>query len=130
MADTKEYLPCSESSEGNIKISEDVVASIATIAAAETEGVSSMASSVGSDITEMFGRKGGPKGVKITLIDDLSCAIECFIVLKYGSSVTDVATEVQKNVKAAIESMAGIKVSSVNVQVTGIQLPKAANAKN
>lgn len=126
MADTKEYLPCSESSEGNIKISEDVVASIATIAASETEGVASMASTVGAEITEIFGRKGGLKGVKIMLDEQNACVVDCFIVLKYGSSVTETAALVQKNVKSAIEAMASINVSAVNVQVTGIQLPKAA----
>lgn len=124
MADTKEYLPCADSKEGNIKISEDVVASIATIAASETEGVASMAASVGSEITEMFGRKGSPKGVKIAMGEDDACTVDCYIVLKYGCSVTEVATLAQKNVKSAIESMAGIKVAAVNVQVTGIALPK------
>ena len=44
MSDVKEYWPCGEeSSEGNIRISEDVAASIAAIAMSETEGVAAPA---------------------------------------------------------------------------------------
>ena len=50
--------------------------------------------------------------------------MECSIILKFGASVTEVAKAVQKNVKNAVESMAGIPVASVDVQVCGIQLPK------
>lgn len=128
MSDAKEYWPyIDEAAGGNIKISEDVVASIATIAVTETEGVASAAASMGVEITEMFsGRKGsGPRGVKIAFDEESQgCVAECSIILKYGSSVTEVAKDVQKNVKNAIESMAGIKVSAVDVQVCGIQLPK------
>ena len=52
------------------------------------------------------------------------CVVECSVILKYGSSVTETAGNLQKNVKTAIESMAGIKVARVDVQVCGIQLPK------
>ena len=52
------------------------------------------------------------------------CLVECSIILKFGASVTEVAEAVQKNVKNAVESMAGIPVASVDVQVCGIQLPK------
>lgn len=48
MSDVKEYWPCAgEIADGNIKISEDVLASIATIAVTETEGVAAAASTVG-----------------------------------------------------------------------------------
>ena len=61
MSDAKEYWPYTdETTQGNIKISEDVIASIATIAVTETEGVASTAASMGVEITEMFaGRKNG-----------------------------------------------------------------------
>lgn len=128
MSDAKEYWPYTdETTQGNIKISEDVIASIATIAVTETEGVASTAASMGVEITEMFaGRKNGaPLGVKILSDPEKpGCLVECSIILKFGASVTEVAKAVQKNVKNAVESMAGIPVASVDVQVCGIQLPK------
>ena len=74
MSDVKEYWPCAgEIADGNIKISEDVLASIATIAVTETEGVAAAASTVGAEITEMFsGRKGStPRGVKIRFDEEV-----------------------------------------------------------
>lgn len=128
MSDVKEYWPCAgEIADGNIKISEDVLATIATIAVTETEGVAAAASSMGAEITEMFsGRKGStPRGVKIRFDEEAQgCVVECSVILKYGSSVTETAGNLQKNVKTAIESMAGINVARVDVQVCGIQLPK------
>ena len=85
------------------------------------------ASTVGAEITEMFsGRKGStPRGVKIRFDEEAQgCVVECSVILKYGSSVTETAGNLQKNVKTAIESMAGINVARVDVQVCGIQLPK------
>lgn len=122
MSEAKEYWPCADGEQGNIKISEDVVAAIATIAVAETEGVASISSAV--DITEVFTRKSPARGVKITFDPENGCIIDCAIILKYGSAVAEVARNVQKNVKAALESMAGIHSTVINVQVTGIQLPK------
>ena len=128
MSDAREYWPYPEDgAQGNIKISEDVVASIATIAVTETEGVASAAASMGVEITEIFSgrRAGAPRGIKVSFdAENQGCHVECSIIVKYGSSVTAVAQEVQKNVKSAIESMAGLKVAGVDVQVCGIALPK------
>ena len=56
MADHKEYWS-TESDQGSIRISEDVVASIVALAASETDGVSGLYSSV----TRRAGRAGYPK---------------------------------------------------------------------
>lgn len=127
MSDVKEYWPCGEeSSEGNIRISEDVAASIAAIAMSETEGVAAPAAGVGAEISEMLGaRRSLARGVKISFDEEnQGCAVLCSVILQYGSSVTETARNLQKNVKNAIESMTGIHVASVDVQVNGIQMPK------
>ena len=127
MSDVKEYWPCGEDSpEGNIRISEDVAASIAAIAMCETEGVAAPAASMGAEISEMLGaRRSLARGVKISFDEESQgCAVLCSVILQYGSSVTEVAWNLQKNVKNAVESMTGIRVAGVDVQVNGIQLPK------
>ncbi|MFR6394544.1 MAG: hypothetical protein ACLUNQ_05125 [Oscillospiraceae bacterium] len=60
MAENKEYITQQENT-GSILISEDVVASIATAAALETEGVSAMLSAAGGDLKPS--RKMSAKGV-------------------------------------------------------------------
>lgn len=127
MSDGKEYWPCGEDSgEGSIWVSEDVVASIAAIAIGETEGVVVPAASVGAEISERLGaRRTAARGVKISFDEEeQSCQVLCSVLLQYGSSVTEVTRNLQQNVKNAIESMTGLRVSQVDVQVNGIQLPR------
>ena len=123
MADNKEYLTQKEEN-GNINISEEVVASIAAVAATEVDGVSSLGT--GSvDIAEFLGKKSTSKGVKITVNED-SIIVDVYINVKYGSVVPTVAQYVQESVATAIESMAGLVVTGVNVHVSGVQFDKPA----
>ncbi len=69
MADHKEYWS-TESDQGSIRISEDVVASIAALSASETKGVSGLYSSLTSDIVGFISKKNLSKGVRIELGDD------------------------------------------------------------
>ena len=66
MADHKEYWS-TESDQGSIRISEDVVASIAALATSETAGVSGLYSTLTSDIVSFLSKKNQSKGVRIEL---------------------------------------------------------------
>jgi len=68
----------------------------------------------------MIGKKSWGKGMKITIRDDSELSIECNVILGYGQSVIAVAQAVQDAVTGAVESMTGVKVSVVNVNVCGI----------
>lgn len=105
-----------EKIKGNIKISEDVICSIVAVAAAETEGVASVAAASGIDI---LNKKNHTKNIKIH-IDENSITIDLTILVKYGAIINDVATKLQESVAVAVESMTGMEVVSVNVTVTGI----------
>lgn len=117
MAETKDYLEKADEN-GNINISEDVIASIAAIAASEVEGIAAL-TSTSVDIAEFLGKKSTSKGVKIQGTD-----IDIYISVKYGYVIPTVAKQVQDGVSAAIEAMAGLTVNSVNVHVTGIVIEK------
>ncbi len=112
--------------QGTIKISEDVVASIAAIAAIETEGVSGLYSNLTSDIASFLGKKNLSKGVKVQFEGD-AVAIEISLLAKYGYGIREIAQNVQTQVKASIESMTGLVASSIDVQVGGVTFtPPAA----
>ena len=66
MADHKEYWS-TESDQGSIRISEDVVASIAALATSETAGVSGLYSTLTSDIVSFLSKKNLSKGVRIEI---------------------------------------------------------------
>ena len=116
MAENKDYMIHQEDM-GTIQISEDVVASIATSAALEVEGVSGLLSANMSDF--MGGKKMTARGVRVEMDDD-GIVVNLFIMLRYGSAITEVATKVQRAVYGAMEGMTGFQISTVNVHVGGI----------
>ena len=119
MAESKQYITQNQEN-GTVQISEDVIISIVTVAVGETAGVAGFSARLGSDIAEILGRKNWGKGVKLTITEDDRLFIECNIVATYGYAVVNVAKAVQENVTSAVESMTGIQVTEVNVNVCGI----------
>lgn len=124
MADSKEYFT-KDVENGTIQISEEVVASVAAMAVLEVEGVCGLASNLGYDIAEMLGKKTLTKGVRITAEGE-SLRIDCEIVAQFGQPVFVLARSVQDHVKTGVESLTGLPVSQVNVNVSGIALPREA----
>ena len=119
MADNKQYVTQAHEN-GAVMISEDVIATIVINAVAEVEGVTGLTTKPGADIADKFGVKNWGKGLKLTIEENDSICVDCNIVVVYGQSVVTVAQNVQTAVTAALESTAGVKVNSVNVNVCGI----------
>jgi len=108
-----------EQSNG-IEISEDVVAVIAGKAITETPGVYEMAGGFAGGISEVLsGKKNLSKGIKVQ-VDSKEAMIDVNIIVEYGSRIPDVAFEIQNRVKTAVESMTGLKVTTVNVHIQGV----------
>ncbi len=108
---------------GAIRIADEVVSTIAGLAAVEVEGVAAMSGSLTAGLTEILGRKNLSKGVKVE-VKETEAAIEVFIQVEYGFAIPDVARSVQNSVKTAVESMTGLSVTSVNVHVVGVPIKK------
>ncbi|MBS5704293.1 MAG: Asp23/Gls24 family envelope stress response protein [Butyricicoccus pullicaecorum] len=119
MADHKDYWTTA-GDQGTIKISEDVVASIAALAASETEGVSGLYSSFTNDIASFLGKKNLAKGVRVVLGDDDTVEVEICYLAKYGFSICEVAKNVQEAVRTSVEAMTGLSTSAVNIYVGGV----------
>lgn len=121
MAENKQYITQSQEN-GSILISEDVIVSIATVAVNETDGISGFYVRPGTDLVDMLNKKAKGKGVKVTISEDEKLTVVCNVSVKYGAAVVDVAKAVQENVTAAIESMTGLAVSEVNVNICSISV--------
>ena len=119
MAEYKQYITQVQDN-GSVMISEDVVAAIVEHALSELEGVAGLSTKPGADIADLIGKKTWARGLKIQIAEDNSLVIDCNVVLCYGHSVVEVAAAIQSAVSAAVESMAGVKVNTVNVNVCGI----------
>ena len=70
--------------------------------------------------SEVVGKKHWGKGIRITIAEDNSLSIGCNIIVGYGESVVNVAKSVQESVALAVESVTGVTVTDVNVNVCGI----------
>lgn len=119
MADTKQYVTQSREN-GNVLISEDVIASIVAHAVNEVEGIAGLSVKPGADIVDMIGKKSWGKGIKITIGEQDELYIDCNVNIYYGQSIVTVAQAVQEAVTAALESTAGATIAAVNVNVCGI----------
>ena len=119
MAENKQYIAQAQTN-GNVMISEDVVATIIEHAIHEVEGVIGLSTKPGADIAELIGKKSWGKGMKITIAEDNELRVDCNVIIAYGQSVVTVAKAIQEAITAALESMTGVKVGSVNVNICGI----------
>ena len=119
MAENKQYI-VQKQENGSVMISEDVITAIVAQAVSEVEGIVGLNTKPGADIADLIGKKSWGKGMKIMIAEDDSVAIDCNLTVAYGMSVVDTAAAVQDAVRNAVESMAGVKVTAVNVNVCGI----------
>lgn len=109
---------------GIVKISDEVVGVIAGLATTEIKGIVGMSASLAGGITQILsGKKNLSKGVKVS-VGENSASIDLFVVVEYGIKIPEVAVAVQENVKKAVESMTGLTVSTVNIHVQNVLIPK------
>ncbi len=108
---------------GAIKITDEVVAIIAGIAATEVPGVTSMSGGIAGGIAEALGRKNLSKGVKVE-VGEKEAAIDLFIIVEYGFRIPEVAWTIQEKVKSAVEEMTGLNVIEVNIHIQGVNLER------
>ena len=105
---------------GTIRITDDVVAIIADIAAMEIQGVVSMSGGIAGGISEMLGRKSLSKGVRVE-VGEKEAKVDLYVIVEYGCRIPDVAWNIQEKVKKSVESMTGLLVPEVNIHVQGVR---------
>lgn len=108
---------------GVVRINNEAIATIASIAAMEVRGVSRMGSSLGRTAADVIFGRTGSRGVRIKMTEG-EVSLTVSIVVEYGVSVPRVADEVQENVKHAVEKMTGLVLSEVDVVVEGVRSPE------
>ena len=117
-----------DSSMGEVKIADEVVAIIAALAATEEEGVASMAGNITNELISRLGMKNLSKGVKVDVLEGV-VTVSLALNMKYNYSIMDVSAKVQEKVKSAVENMTGLEVADVNVKVAGVEMESQESAK-
>lgn len=108
---------------GSVKISEEVVAIIAGIAATDVPEVAGMSGGIVGGIAEILGRKNLSKGVKVE-VGEKEAAIDLYIIVEFGARIPEIAWNVQEKVKTAVQAMTGLNVVEVNIHVQGVNFDK------
>ncbi len=106
-----------------VSITEEVISSIAGIAASEVEGVSGLRGNVADNLKAILGDEGRRRGV-ITKESDDSVHIRMHVAIEYGYPIHEVAQRLQTRVKREVETMTGLYVSAVDVFVSDLTIPK------
>jgi len=112
MGENKEYLTHAEEL-GCIHISEEVLATIASGAAVEVEGV--------SGLMNLAAKKTASKGVRLA-VDEDGAVVDLYVMVRYGHAIPEVADKVQTAVASSVEAMTGFAVKAVNIHVGGVSL--------
>lgn len=125
-----EYKPVNEGNEtgGKVVFAEDVVATIASLAASEVDGVYGLSGTAFEGLGEKLGKKNYTKGIKVE-VGSVECAVDMTLIVKYGFRIQDVCQNVQKAVKNAIETMTGLNVVEVNISVNSVVFAEPKKAE-
>lgn len=102
---------------GDIRIQNEVVGTIASLAASNVSGIDGLVGKF--SFGEMLGRKDSDKGVGVK-IDGSRVSISVEVNVEYGVNIYDACHILQRQVKDSVEEMTGLIVDSVNISVRGI----------
>ncbi len=112
-----------QETSGNIKISDEVVVTIASVAVSEIDGICGTGAGLVEGFARKFAKKPAGGGIKVTMTDT-EVSIDVNVIMNYGVRIPEVAWNVQDAVKREVELMTGLTVTKVNVRVVGIEVPQ------
>jgi len=119
-----------KSESGTTTVSNAVVSQIAGIAAQEVEKVQmggGASAAVGGFLQSVTGGVTGggnfSRGVSVEVGEE-EAAIDLTLAIEYGQSIPGITDAVRRNVINRVESLAGLRVTEVNIQVSDVQVPE------
>ncbi|MBQ9064449.1 MAG: Asp23/Gls24 family envelope stress response protein [Blautia sp.] len=113
---------------GEVHITEEVVTKIAALAAAETDGVASLAGNVTYDSMEKQSLKSLAKGIRVCVKDN-EVSADITLNISYGKNILETSKAVQEKVRSSIENMTGLTVKDVNIHIAGVDIEKEEKGK-
>lgn len=109
--------------QDKVKIHHEAISTIASHVVSGIKGVEEMSGSIVENIVERFGKKTPDKGIRTEVLGE-EVRIGVSVIVTYGTKIPEVSWQIQKNVRKAIEELTGLHVTSVNVNIEGVNLPE------
>ena len=100
-----------DASVGTVRIADEVVAMIASIAASEVEGIVA-AKSNSAKVS---------KGVKVDIRGGV-VRVDMPASIEYGYNIPEVSRQLQNKIKSAIENMTGLSCGVVNIRFSSVKM--------
>ena len=119
MADREEEMPEDPGGIGSVRIDNEVLGSIAAIAAIRVPGLHHITTTLADTIWRFF-RRSQDAGIKV-IVTEGEVTFELGVVLEYGVVIPEVTFQVQKAIRDEVERMSGLRVAKVDVVVHGVQ---------
>ena len=104
---------------GDIRIADEVISIVASLAAQEVPGVLGMSGGLTDGINRFLGKENASKGVRLKF-EGKTVNASVYLNVEYGYCIPEIALEVQEKVKEAVEAMTGYEVQFVDVNVEGV----------
>jgi uncharacterized alkaline shock family protein YloU len=105
---------------GVVRVANEVIASIAAMAACEIDGVAGMDEANARHFGDWVRRQTAHRGVRVQIDTDRAMHLEVFLTVTADAPMAEVAEKVQANVVEAVERMLGLEVAEVNVFVSSV----------
>ncbi|MEU0160802.1 Asp23/Gls24 family envelope stress response protein [Streptomyces sp. NPDC006261] len=111
---------------GRTTIADGVVATIAGIAIRETDGVHSVGKGASKALGAVTGRVSGSSSSGRTVkveVGEKQTAIDVDVEVEYGVPIDELADRIRTHVVDAVETMTGLEVVEVNINVFDVHIP-------
>lgn len=105
---------------GIIRIHNNVIASIASVAACEIEGIKAIGKNLKAGILSLID-KSNLSAIKIEKDKNGEITIQIPLIVKYGYNIPETANRVQENVRSALEKMTNLSIKDINIVVQGVE---------
>lgn len=106
---------------GTIKIHNNVIASIAYLAALEVDGVSRICDNLQSSVLNLLGKKTKSGGIDVKSEKNESISIIIPVIVKYGYNIPDVSLKIQEIVKTAVEEATELSLKEIVIKIKGVE---------
>ena len=104
---------------GNISISDEAIARVASQSALECYGIIEMFNRT-KDFNDLLVKGVTSKGVKVVGEGD-KISLDLYVVVKFGVSLAAIAEALKQSVKYNVEKFSGMIVECVNVYIKGVK---------
>lgn len=107
---------------GSIEVSTDVIATVVGGSATEIPGVVGMASrhQVRDGLNEILRKENYAKGIVVS--QENGVVVDVYIIVSYGTKISEVSKNVQQRVSYQLEASLGVKADAINIFVHGVRV--------